>query len=182
MLERESSDLPTMGCKKVNSFLHHAMYSRNVLSNMRIERGDDFSWFQVCHDFSVIKKHHAISEIQAPHPRSCVTRSTVLSIPLEILQHGLHLGAGQRIQRAEWLIHQKYWRIKCKRTSQANPLPLAARKLPGITLAELVEVEANHLDCLARTSVHLLFGRPSSSRARQHSARQSCVERDRSPG
>ncbi|MNT02861.1 hypothetical protein D3C72_1373710 [compost metagenome] len=45
-------------------------------------------------------------------------------------QQGLHLLAGESIQRAKRLIQQQQLRIGCQRTGNTDSLTLAARELP----------------------------------------------------
>src|SRR5581483_6317241 len=58
-------------------------------------------------------------------------------------QHVLHLGAGQRIERAEGLIHEKDFGFSRKRTRQADALPLAAGELMRMAPRELIRIEAD---------------------------------------
>src|ERR1700733_13425665 len=61
----------------------------------------------------------------------------------KFLQHHLHLASSQGIQCPKRLIHQQDRRIHSQRPSQARPLPLPTRKLPGIPLPILVAIQPN---------------------------------------
>src|SRR5262249_29928144 len=61
----------------------------------------------------------------------------------------LQVGARDRIQSAEGLIHQKNRRIGGQSACQPNPLPLSPGKLVRKTLAELLLRKADHVQHIA---------------------------------
>jgi len=61
-------------------------------------------------------------------------------------EFALKLGAGDGIEGAEGLIHQKNRRIGGKSAGDANALALAAGKFAGAAMSELARVEANKME------------------------------------
>ena len=93
-------------------------------------------------------------------PMSCVTMMTVAAQPiLNAAELDVQLGARERIERAERLVHQENRRIGRQRARDADALPLSAGQLVGPALREAAVVEADQLEHLAHARVDP-FGRP----------------------
>ena len=61
----------------------------------------------------------------------------------KVAQHVLHLGAGERIERAEGLVHQEDRRVGGEGAGQADALALASGELMRIAAAKTAGLEAD---------------------------------------
>src|SRR5947208_16432583 len=61
---------------------------------------------------------------------------------------GVQLGAGQRIERAERLVHEQHWRIDRQRTRDSDALTLATRQLVGPACREMPRAKPDQLQQL----------------------------------
>ncbi len=81
---------------------------------------------------NAIAKHERLAQIMRHEDHG-------LSKPLlELPKLLLNLSPGNRIECAEWFIHQQNRRVRGKRPSQADALLLSAGELAGIALGKLV--------------------------------------------
>ena len=64
---------------------------------------------------------------------------------LESLEFALKFAAGERIKRAERLVHQQNGRIGGQRARNANALALAARKFVRMTMQKFPGVQTDQL-------------------------------------
>ena len=78
-------------------------------------------------------------------------------VRLNAPEFGVQLRARQRIERAEWLVHQQYWRIDGEGARDPDALPLAPGELVGPTPGELLSVQADELEQRRDPSVDTLF-------------------------
>ena len=92
----------------------------------------------------------------------------------QVAQHGLHLGAGEGIERAEGLVHQQDAGIGGEGAGEADALALAAGELPGIAGAELGEVEPGEGEDFGG-ALFLLAARPAPASSSARPALRSTV-------
>ena len=108
-------------------------------------------------------------------PTSWVTNSTVGFWASHIrLEVALQLLAGQRIQRAEWLVHQQQARVVDQSAAQRNPLLLPTGKLPWISIA--VTREADPFEQVTQRG-----GAVRGAAEAAHARLKRYVAKDRSP-
>src|SRR5262245_58014705 len=65
---------------------------------------------------------------------------------LDALKLAAHLGPGQRIERAEWFVHQQYRRVDGPRARHADALALSAGQVTRITVGVNLRVEADQVE------------------------------------
>ena len=117
-------------------------------------------------------------------PMSCVTMMTVLrSARLDAAELGVQLGARQRIERAERLVHQQHRRIDGQRARDADALPLSARQLVRPARGELPRRQADELEQLVRRAPSTRSGAPALRAAarRRRCRRRTYVGTGRRP-
>ena len=95
---------------------------------------------------------------------SCVTKMIVLRTSrVEAQELVLQPGAGDRVERAERLVHQHHRRVGGERAGEPDALALAARELRRVAVAVVAGGQADEVeqlvDALARSRA---FGQPSS--------------------
>ena len=85
------------------------------------------------------------------------------SSPCSAQQLLLQLGAHDRVDRAERLVHQQDVRVDRESPSDADALLLAARELAGVPVGERA-VESDRVEQLERVLVRLALGRAAEER------------------
>ncbi len=78
---------------------------------------------------------------------------------LDAAELGVQLAARQRVERAEWLVHQQHRRIGSERPRDTDPLPLTAGQLVGPPRAELRRRQPDQIEQLLGAARNPL-GRP----------------------
>src|ERR1700733_7812453 len=143
------------------------MYSGNIISYIRVIRPNDLLWREISRDLPLGEKHHSLRQIESLIQ---IMRNQQDRLPHALQkppQHGLHLGAGQRIESTKRLIHEEHSRVRRQRPRQAYALPLPTRKMPGIPSAKLFEVQPGQRQHPAHASLNLSFGKMSAPRQLQ---------------
>src|SRR6516162_2865848 len=69
----------------------------------------------------------------------------LLQSPLQLLKLDLDIGPGDRIERAERLVHQEDWGLGRQRPRQTYPLPLPTGKLIRIPVCEIAWGQTDEL-------------------------------------
>jgi hypothetical protein len=62
---------------------------------------------------------------------------------LDALELHMKLGSGDRIERAEWFIHQQERRVRGKRSREPDALPLASRQFIRPSMTKVGRIQAN---------------------------------------
>ena len=100
---------------------------------------------------------------------------------LDLLQLDLHRLAELQVERPERLVQQQHLRPHDERPRERDALPLPARELQRLAVAELGE--AHHLERLGRAGACARPSRPCGSSGRRRRSRpRSCAGTARSPG
>ena len=88
---------------------------------------------------------------------SWVTNTIVLAISrLDAEELVLQPGPGDRVDRAERLVHQQHRRVRGERAGDADPLALTAGELRGVAAAVRARVEPDQLEQLVDPRLRLV--------------------------
>ena len=92
-----------------------------------------------------VQQHDAVAEVERFVQIVGYQQHGFLQPLQQAAQHVLHFRAGERIERAEGLIHQQDCGIGSQRARQAYPLPLPSGKLMRMPVRNAVGLEAQRL-------------------------------------
>jgi hypothetical protein len=108
---------------------------------MLVLRRQDIGRGEIRDHFASLQEYHALREEQSFVEIMRHEEHGLADALEQVAEHRLHLRAGERIERAERLVHQQDAGIRGQSSSQPDALALSAGKLPWIARSELGEIE-----------------------------------------
>ena len=100
---------------------------------------EDFGGGEVGDDFAGVEEDDALGEVEGFVEVVGDEQDGFADAGEQVAEHGLHLGAGEGIERAEGLVHEQDGGVGGEGAGEADALALASGELPGVAGAEFGE-------------------------------------------
>ena len=107
---------------------------------VRVEK--DMLRLALLDDVAVLQDDQVVGQLQGFVEVVCDEHDRLVEVLLQLEQEVLHVGADQRVEGGEGLVHEHDRRVRRQCAGDANTLLHAARELMGVVVLEAAEADA----------------------------------------